>query len=57
LRIEKPVTPVSCDFFGSHIASTDLFVTDEGRTDEGRIKALDSLAAAIARKHAENGYK
>jgi flavorubredoxin len=24
----------SCDFFGSHIASTDLFVTDEGRVYE-----------------------
>lgn len=24
----------SCDFFGSHIATTDLFVTDEGRVHE-----------------------
>jgi flavorubredoxin len=24
----------SCDFFGSHIATTDLFVTDEGRVSE-----------------------
>jgi flavorubredoxin len=24
----------SCDFFGSHLASTDLFVTDEGRVHE-----------------------
>ena len=24
----------SCDFFGSHIATTDLFVTDEGRVYE-----------------------
>ncbi len=24
----------SCDFFGSHLATTDLYVTDEGRTHE-----------------------
>jgi len=32
--LEEDKTLFSCDFFGSHIATTDLFVTDEGRVYE-----------------------
>ncbi len=32
--LEEDKILFSCDFFGSHIASTDLFVTDEGRVYE-----------------------
>lgn len=32
LREEKIL--FSCDFFGSHLATTDLYVTDEGQVDE-----------------------
>ncbi|MCD6294506.1 MAG: FprA family A-type flavoprotein [Deltaproteobacteria bacterium] len=32
--IEEDKILFSCDFFGSHIATTDLFVTDEGRVYE-----------------------
>ncbi|MDZ7664695.1 MAG: FprA family A-type flavoprotein [Desulfotignum sp.] len=32
--LEEDQILFSCDFFGSHIASTDLFVTDEGRVYE-----------------------
>ena len=32
--LEEDKILFSCDFFGSHIATTDLFVTDEGRIHE-----------------------
>ena len=32
--LEEDKVLFSCDFFGSHIATTDLFVTDEGRVYE-----------------------
>ena len=32
--LEKDKILFSCDFFGSHIATTDLYVTDEGRVYE-----------------------
>ena len=32
--LEQDKILFSCDFFGSHIATTDLFVTDEGRVYE-----------------------
>jgi flavorubredoxin len=32
--LEEDKILFSCDFFGSHIATTDLFVTDEGRVHE-----------------------
>jgi len=32
--LEEDKILFSCDFFGSHIATTDLFVTDEGRVYE-----------------------
>ena len=32
--LEEDKILFSCDFFGSHIASSDLFVTDEGRVYE-----------------------
>ena len=32
--LEEDKILFSCDFFGSHIATTDLFVTDQGRVYE-----------------------
>jgi flavorubredoxin len=54
--LEEDKILFSCDFFGSHIAATDLFVTDEGRVYEAAKRYFAEIMMpfrAIIRKNLE----
>jgi flavorubredoxin len=60
LREDKILFP--CDLFGSHLATTDLYVTDEGQVYEAAKRYYAEIMMpfrAIIEKHLEkiNGYK
>jgi len=40
----------TCDFFGSHLATSDLYVTDEGRVYEAAKRIISITGGVLGRR-------